>query len=111
MRKVVTQFVPIAAVKTVEVHTPDLKKHTSPKIIFKNYFQALSADARVIFEVMRKLLEPIGLSYSSPSQVFFLRPVNHSETLDFCLGLCGKLLVRIFSPSRFLPHNFLLDPF
>ena len=49
MHKVVTQFVPIAAVKTVEVLTSDLKKQTSLKM--ETYFQAfkLSTDALVIF--------------------------------------------------------------
>ena len=40
----VTQFVPIAAVKTVEVHTPDLKKQTSPKMekLFSSTFSRRS---------------------------------------------------------------------
>ena len=47
MYKVVTQFLQIAAVKTVEVLTSDLKKQTRPK--WRTYFQVLSADALVIF--------------------------------------------------------------
>ena len=115
MHKVVTQFVPIAAVKTVEVLTSDLKKQTSLKM--ETYFQAfkLSTDALVIFQVFRRLLEPIWLSYDSPSWVCFLRRWNHPETVDFCFEvpsiLCCKLLVWMFSPSWFLPHDSLLDLF
>ena len=54
--KVVTQFVPIAAVKTDEAHTCDLKKQTSP--MMENLFSSNQPMLGLVLKFSEDFLSP-----------------------------------------------------
>ena len=118
MHKVVTQFVQIAALKTVEALTRDLKNQTHQKM--EKLFSSIISWCSGYLEVFKfqktswAHLTELLFSFTSllsPSQELFGNSLWVGFGFAVSSILCDKFLVGLFSPSRFLPQNSLLDPF